>query len=98
MTRNGRIAALVLAGAAAAGGALLWQVDANGVGLFVLSAMIVIGTVFEARYRGSKFSARGQWQVTGERELDHETGTVLEVWYDPVSGERRYIPAGQLPD
>ena len=97
MTRNGRIAALTLAGIAALGGFFLQSTGANGGGLFVLAALVVIGTVFEVRYRGSKAPAHGQWQATGEREVDHETGTVLEVWYDPVSGERCYVPAGQLP-
>ena len=31
------------------------------------------------------------------RELDHETGEIVEVWYDPVSGERRYESAGSDP-
>ena len=97
MSRTGRIAALVLAGLAAAGGVLLQLAGSSGGGLFGLSVLIVIGTVFEVRYRGSKSAARGQWQQTGEREVDHETGTILEVWYDPVSGERRYVPTGQLP-
>ena len=97
MTPNGRIAALVLAGLAAAGGFFLQGTGSNGGGLFVLAALIVIGTVFERRYRGSKAQAKGQWQATGEREVDHETGTILEVWYDPVSGERRYVPTGELP-
>jgi len=97
VTTNGRIAALTLAGLAAAGGFFLQSVASNGGGLFVLAALIVIGTVFEGRYRGRRASAKGQWQATGEREVDPETGTILEVWYDPVTGERRYVPTGQLP-
>ncbi len=101
MTTNGRIAALVLAGLAAAGGIFLQSTGSNGGGLFVLAALVVIGTLFERRYRGSKAAPHGrglgQWQATGEREVDHETGTILDVWYDPVSGERRYVPTGEIP-
>jgi len=100
MTSNGRLAALVLAGLAAAGGVLV-QVsspDGGGFPLFLFAVLIVIGTVFEARYRGRKGAIGAQWQITREREIDHETGTIIEVWFDPVSGERRYVPAGHTPE
>ncbi|WP_298194975.1 hypothetical protein [Novosphingobium sp.] len=102
MTSNGRIAALGLAAALAIGSVVVFGLDRGSgspvpffIGLQAL--LIVIGTVFEARYRGRKSSVGARWQRTGEREIDHETSTVLEVWYDPVTGERRYVPAGQLP-
>jgi hypothetical protein len=66
--------------------------------LLILAGLIVLGTVFDARYRGRKSALRGHWQMTAEREIDHETGTILAVWFDPISGERRYLPADQRPD
>lgn len=103
MSPAGRFAALALAAALAIGAALLYQSgpDKGGPMVYMLglqSALILIGTLFEARYRGRKSARRGQWEATGERELDHETGTVIEVWFDPVSGERRYVPAGHGPE
>lgn len=100
MTPNGRIAALVLAGLAAAGGVLV-QVGSGaggGFALFVLAALILLGTVFDAGYLARRRSARGAWQLTAEREVDHQTGQILEVWFDPISGERRYLPSGERPD
>ena len=41
------------------------------------------------------------WELTNERFIDDETGQLLEVWIDPLTGERRYEPAGgdpRLPD
>ena len=29
--------------------------------------------------------------------MDHETGQLLEVWIDPLTGERRYEPVGNDP-
>lgn len=98
MTRGARIVALVLAAALALGGVALHAVARAGWGLFVLAAMVLLGTLFDAGYRGRNRAVRGQWQLTGEREVDHETGAIMEVWYDPLSGERRYQPAGQRPD
>lgn len=100
MTQNGRIAALVLAGFAAIGGVLVQTSSADGGGfpLFVFAALVVLGTVFDAGYLAKRRSARGAWQLTSEREVDHQSGQILEVWYDPVSGERRYMPAGHRPD
>ena len=100
MTPNGRIAALVIAGLAAMGGVLLQTASAGGGGfpLFVLAALVALGTVFDAGYLAKRRSTRGAWQRTFEREVDHQSGQILEVWYDPVTGERRYVPAGQRPE
>ena len=100
MTANGRIAALVIAGLAAMGGVLMrvFNVDGSGIPLFVLAALVLLGTVFDAGYLARRRSARGAWQLTAEREVDYQTGQILEVWYDPVSGGRRYLPTGERPD
>ena len=97
MTRKGRIAALGLAAAMVFGGVALEGSSGGGAGLFVFAALIVLGTVFDAGYRGRRGSPHGQWQRTGEREIDHETGAIIEVWYDPLTGERRYEPAEHAP-
>ena len=100
MTKNGRIAALVIAGLAALVGVLaqVFSADGGGFPLFFFAALIGLGTVFDAGYLAKRRDLRGAWQRTAEREVDHQSGQVLEVWYDPVSGERQYLPAGQRPD
>jgi hypothetical protein len=100
VTPNGRIAGLVLAGLAAIGGVLMQAAgkDGGGFPLFVLAALIAVGTVFDAGYLERRRGPRGIWQLTAEREIDHQSGQILEVWYDPISGERRYLPTGERPD
>lgn len=100
MTPNGRVAALVIAGLAAIGGVLVQASSPNGGGfpLLLFAALIALGTVFDAGYLAKRRSARGAWQLTAEREVDHQSGQILEVWYDPVTGERRYLPTGERPD
>lgn len=100
MTPNGRLAALAVSGMAALGGVLLQASSAQGGGfpLFVLAGLILLGTLFDAGYLAKRRHQRGAWQLTAEREIDHQTGRILEVWYDPVTGERRYLPTGERPD
>lgn len=57
-----------------------------------LGRIVVIAVLFERRrYRRIEHSKGGQWQPTGECFQDPETGQTVEVLYDPVSGERRYV-------
>jgi hypothetical protein len=66
-------------------------VQALGVGI-----VIILGTLFERwRYTQSGRPLNGRWQPTGERFADPGTGKDMEVLYDPVSGERRYVELGK---
>lgn len=78
-------------------GTALWWSGASGTGLWTLAALIVIGTLFDRTYRGRADGPGAQWERTGEREIDHATGELLEVWYDPASGARRYQSLGKDP-
>ena len=64
-----------------------------GAGLFVL------GTFYERfGYRGGTVSgAGGRWQQTSERFLDEESGLPVTVWFNPATGERRYVEQGAPP-
>jgi hypothetical protein len=63
----------------------------GGIQVLVGGAIFVIGTAFERwRYNNKNASFDGDWQATGERFVDPETGKNMEVLYDPNSGERRY--------
>jgi hypothetical protein len=63
----------------------------GGIQVLVGGTIFVIGTLFERwRYNNKNASSEGDWQVTGERFVDPETGKNMEVLYDPRSGERRY--------
>jgi hypothetical protein len=89
-----RTALLLCAAALALLGATLIVHGALGAGWYALgfSALIVIGTVFERwRYRPGSAPAGADWQPTGERFEDPQTGKTVQVFYDPRSGQRRYV-------
>jgi len=59
--------------------------------LAVNGILITGGILFERRgYRARVDRKRGKWQPTGERFTDPTTGLVVEVYYNPQTGERDY--------
>ena len=76
--------------------------------LFVPGALIVAAVVLErTRYRslhaertgdgigpggGETRVPDGRFRPTGERFIDPTTNVPLQVWVDPTTGERRYVP------
>ena len=58
-----------------------------------IGSLILLTVFLEPRYRGAlPGTAEPGWQQTPERFRDEESGEWLEVWFDPQSGERRYVP------
>jgi len=91
-------AAALVAGIA--GLALALTADGAGIPLLLLALAIVVGVVFEPRYRSGRSVPDArivEWQRTGEKFIDTETGRTLEVWCDPLTGARRYAPLGHDP-
>jgi hypothetical protein len=60
--------------------------------LALLGVAILVGTFFEGHYRARR--AGVGFEKTGERFVDPTTGKVVEVHYDPNTGERAYVDAG----
>ncbi|HTW73321.1 MAG TPA: hypothetical protein VMD56_00175 [Steroidobacteraceae bacterium] len=86
--------ALVLAGVAM----LIAGPKLPGIELLVIGLLFLLGTLFERwRYRPSS-PAGAHWEPTGERFEDPHTGKVVEVLYDPRSGQRRYSAADEERD
>ena len=58
----------------------------------IVAGVLVIGTVFERRYRNNTGGApMGQgWEPTEERFRDETSGRLVTVWYNRATGERRY--------
>ncbi|HYM73921.1 MAG TPA: hypothetical protein VET89_13140 [Stellaceae bacterium] len=61
--------------------------------LAVIGAMLVGGILFErGRYKPTAPRPPGPgWIATGERFADPESGEEVTVYYQPSSGERRYV-------
>jgi hypothetical protein len=61
--------------------------------------LIAGGILFERRgYHPNVDRTRGRWQATGERFIDPTTGQMIEVHFNPQTGERDYIEAGLPPE
>ncbi len=59
--------------------------------LAINGLLIAGGILFErSGYRSQVNRTRGKWQPTGERFNDPTTGQVVEVYYNPQTGERDY--------
>jgi hypothetical protein len=88
-----RISLLILGLGLTVIGIVLWIRDKCGFKPFLIwGVILVIAVLFERwRYRRNEDIHDRQWQVTGEKFEDPETGQTMEVHYDPVSGERRYV-------
>ena len=67
----------------------LWP---QGLELLVIAAVVFLGTAFESwRYRKGADPQGARWQHTDEKFADPISGEEMEVQYDPVSGQRRYV-------
>ena len=91
---------LLVFGAAVALAGLILLVSGlpGGAQAIGLGGLIVLGIVFERwRYRPTEAQPGAGWQPTGERFEDPQTGKIVQVFYDPRSGERRYVSDSELP-
>jgi len=91
---------LVSAGALALSGLILLVRGATGPGIYALGmgTLIVLGTAFERwRYRPGNSAAGAPWEPTGERFEDPDSGKTVQVFYNPRSGERRYVSDAESP-
>jgi hypothetical protein len=81
------------------GGLMLGSAQAAGfpaIPALILGCVIVVTAIAEPVY--GKLSDRprsANWRPTGEKFIDPATGKPVEVWFDPKSGERRYVDAGE---
>lgn len=94
MTGSARAIILGVSAVMIIGGLALEAGLGQGWPLMSLGALLAASVLLEGRYRGTvgETAGRSTWQRTGERELDSETGRIVEVWFDPATGERRYLP------
>ena len=101
MSGNARATILTLGVIAfVAGIALTLTTGGSGILLMIVGLLTVASVAFERRYgrQGQQRSVpHSDWRLTGERFFDDETGEPVEVWMDPLTGERRYEPLHDHP-
>ncbi|WP_052263273.1 hypothetical protein [Geobacter pickeringii] len=88
-----RISLLICGLGLTAIGMYLWIRDKCAFQPFLIwGGILVVAVLFERwRYRRNEHNHDRPWQSTGEKFEDPETGQTVEVHYDPVTGERRYM-------
>jgi hypothetical protein len=101
MSANARLLILALGALMLFGGTLMTVLTGGGgIGMMIVGALVMISVALERRYGRPGTPPRvehSDWQLTNEKFVDHETGQALEVWMDPLTGERRYEPMGSDP-
>ena len=90
-----RLAVLAIGVAMLLGGAIALGYDVPGLPLWLLVAggVITVGTLLErVFYKPLLQRAPGPgWVKTSERFVDPDSGQTVDVFYEPRSGERRYV-------
>lgn len=100
MSVNARIVVYVLAGLMVLGGLVLSVNGGGGLALIGFGGLIAASLALEGRYRSGRAAPEvpeSRWVRTAEREIDSETGQPVQVWFDPVTGARRYEPLTRDP-
>ncbi len=56
----------------------------------IAGGALLLGTLFEGRYRPRVRAGSDGWEPTGEKFIDPGTGKLVDVVYNPKTGEREY--------
>ena len=65
----------------------------------IVAAVLVGGIAFERVRYGAvqRKPVGGEWRETSERFIDDASGKPVSVWFDPKTGERRYVEIDTPP-
>jgi len=65
--------------------------------LLIFAAIAIATALLEPVYGHivGKPPMGGEWRPTDEKFVDPESGELVTVWYDPKTGERRYVGEGR---
>lgn len=78
-------------------GVALW-IEASNPVVLIMGALALVTSLVERTYGAPSRRPLGtDLRPTDERFVDPETGQLVTVWYDPVSGERRYVADVEPP-
>lgn len=81
------------------GGLMLLHGDVGDLPMVIWGVVILLAVALERwRYQKNAGPMTGDWEATDERFVDSESGQVMQVMYQPSTGERRYIPAQEKAD
>jgi hypothetical protein len=63
--------------------------------LFIACGLLTAGILFERWHYVRSANTRGHWEATKERFVDTTTGKLIQVYYNPETGERDYRTVGE---
>lgn len=67
-------------------------VSGGGPVLLIVGAVMLTTAFLERTYgRLVRRPLGGDWRPTDEKFVDPESGKLVTVWFDPVTGSRRYV-------
>lgn len=79
----------------AVAGIALWKIG-GGPALLLIGVAAIVTAIAEPIYGQAKGPPKGSnWRPTDERFVDPETHKTVTVWFDPATGERRYVADGE---
>jgi len=95
MTIGWRSLAVTVGTLMAVCGIAVWAADA-GPALLIMGLVVLVSVLIERGYGHlTRAPLGGSWRPTDEKFVDPESGELVTVWFDPASGERRYVGEGQ---
>ena len=60
--------------------------------LLAVGAVMLVTAILERSYGNlAGRPSGGEWRATDEKFIDPETGRLVTVWFDPATGDRRYV-------
>lgn len=88
--------ALIVGVLLALGGLLVWNFGGGPV-LLILGVLALLTGILEPIYGIPRRAPPrgGSWRATDECFIDPESGDRVTVWFDPSTGERRYVAADE---
>ncbi len=95
MANGARFAGWAVGGTLFVAGLMLHAVGGNGWGVMIAGLAVIGSVLLERRYRNRALAEHrlgDRWSLTAERFIDSESGVPMQVWVDPLTGERRYVP------
>ena len=83
--------ALVASVLVTACGLAVW-LSGGGFALLIIGAAMLLTSWLERTYGKLVRRPAGEgWRPTDEKFVDPESGRLVTVWFDPATGERRYV-------
>jgi hypothetical protein len=71
------------------------QAIAGAIELVLVGSVLTLALLLERRgYRPRVNRSSGHWEETSERFIDPASGHLIEVRYNPETGERDYVDTG----